>query len=75
MSRRLFRFRFPTEIPMRRQGITAPSLAMVTPENPALHPERVSPQSAGGTSSLSVPARGSPEITAKSGPLRDRALS
>jgi hypothetical protein len=52
--------------------MTEPSLAMVTPENPALQPDRVRSQPEGRLDSERVPVKGSPETTSKEGVLRER---
>jgi hypothetical protein len=65
MARRDLFFRFPATKPILLQGITAPSPVMVTPEKPALQPDRVRLHSEGTLVSKSVPAKGSPETTSK----------
>src|SRR5512136_86329 len=60
---------------MRRQGMTDPSLVMVTPEKPALQPERVSSLSGDGLNPERTPARGSPDATSKDGVSKASALS
>jgi hypothetical protein len=72
MVRRDFFFRLPATTPVLLQGITAPLLVMVTPEKPALQPERVRLHPEGMFVSRSVPAKGSPETTSKDGRFNDR---
>jgi hypothetical protein len=48
MARRDLFFRFPAMRPILLHGITEPSLVMVTPEKPALQPERVRLHPEGG---------------------------
>ncbi len=72
MARRDFFFRFPATRPILLQGITEPSLVMVTPEKPALHPERVRLQPEGRGVLERVPVRGSPERTSKEGVFREK---
>lgn len=67
MARKDFFFRFPATKLILLQGITEPSLVMVTPEKPALQPERVRLHPAEGFVPKSVPANGSPETTSKDG--------
>ncbi len=72
MARKGLFLRFPATRPILRQGMTDPSLVMVTPENPALQPERVRLQPGEGSSARSVPASGSPETTSKDGEFKER---
>jgi hypothetical protein len=72
MARRGFFFKFPATRPILLQGITEPSLVTVTPEKPALQPERVRLQPEGSFVSESVPAKGSPETTSKVGVFIER---
>jgi hypothetical protein len=60
---------------MRRQGMTDPSLVMVTPEKPALQPERANSLSGDGLNPERTPAKGSPEATSKEGLFNASALS
>jgi len=71
MARRDFFFKFPATRPILLQGITDPSLVMVTPEKPALQPERVRLHPEGGFVSERVPAKGSPQRTSKEGVLSE----
>jgi hypothetical protein len=71
MVRRDFFFRFPATKPILLHGITEPSLMMVTPENPALQPERVKLHPRGGFVPKSAPAKGSPETTSKEGVFKE----
>jgi hypothetical protein len=72
MARRDFFFRFPATSPILLQGITDPSLVRVTPEKPALQPERVRLHPKGGFLSESVPAKGSPETASKAGVFAEK---
>jgi hypothetical protein len=72
MARRDFFLRFPAIRPILLQGITEPSLTMVTPENPALQPERVRLHPVGGFVPESIPARGSPDTTSKEREFKER---
>jgi hypothetical protein len=72
MDRREFFLRFPAIRPILLQGITDPSLTMVTPENPALQPERVRLHPKGALAPESAPARGSPDRTSKDGEFKER---
>jgi hypothetical protein len=72
MARRGFFLKFPATSPILLQGMTEPSLVRVTPEQPALQPERVRLQPEGSFVSESVPANGSPETTSKVGVFMER---
>jgi hypothetical protein len=74
MARRGFFFRLPATRPILLQGMTEPSLAMVTPEKPALQPDRVRSQPEGTLVSERVPVKGSPERTSKEGVFREKIL-
>jgi hypothetical protein len=71
MDRRDFFLKFPATRPILRHGITDPLLVMVTPEKPALQPERVRLHPEEIFVSTSVPAKGSPETTSKDGLPRE----
>ena len=60
--------------PIRRQGMTEPSLVMVIPEKPALQPDKVKELEGAGFTPEMTPNRGSPEVTLNEVLLKASAL-